>query len=119
MLLIIVILLLIIKSSISKTSLITYPIVNLIENSPINSEVVSLKSSIDINKRKYKLLNINEYERKKFEIKNEKIYIKNEIDRGEFVDKKYCFDNSYCQIELHIIVNNGLEYIIIPIHIIE
>jgi len=113
--------LILIKYSLSKTSIITYPLVDLIENSPINTSIISLtsSSSLKLNKRKYVLLNINEYETDKFEIRNENIYTKNEIDREEFIEKNYCLNNSYCQIEVHIIVNDGLEYIIIPIHIIE
>lgn len=112
-----ILLFVLIKCSLSKMLLLNYPLVNLIENSPLNSVIVSLNSSM--NGTKYVLLNLNGFETNKFEIKNENILIKNEIDREEFVNKNYCLNNNYCSIELHIIVNDGLEYIIIPIHIIE
>ncbi len=109
-----------IKYSFSKTSIRNYSIIDLYENSPINTLVVSLNSSNNIdNSIKFVLLNLNGYETNKFEIKNGNIYTRNEIDREEFVEKNYCLDNSYCKIEIHILVNDGFEYLIIPIHIIE
>jgi len=109
-----------IKYSFSKTSIRNYSIIDLYENSPINTFVVSLNSSNNIdNSLKFVLLNLNGYETNKFEIKNGNIYTRNDIDREEFVEKNYCLDNSYCKIELHILVNDGFEYLIIPIHIIE
>lgn len=113
------ILLMIIKSSLSTTSIKTYPTVNLTENVPINTKVVKLiEENIKI-KYKLILLNLVGYEINYFEIKNETIYTINEIDREEFLSKKRCFDPLNCLIELHILVNDGKEYWIIPIHIIE
>ena len=37
----------------------------------------------------------------------------------QFLIEKRCFDRSFCLIELHILVNDGFQYWIIPIHIIE
>lgn len=110
----------VIKLSFSKTSLITYPIVDLLENSPLNTFVISLNSSLNMNNStKLILLNLNGYESNLFSIINGNIYTKNSIDREEFLREKYCLDNSYCKIEIHILVNDGLAYWIIPIHIIE
>jgi hypothetical protein len=50
---------------------------------------------------------------------NESIYTINEIDREKLIGEKRCFDRSKCLIELHILVNDGERYWVIPIHIIE
>jgi hypothetical protein len=110
----------IIKISYCKTSLTNYPIVDLFENSPLNTLVVSLKELINnSNSSKLVLLNLNGYELNKFSLINESIFTISDIDREEFLEKKYCLDHFYCKIELHILVNDGFEYWIIPIHIIE
>jgi hypothetical protein len=115
-----VLLLISIKYSYCKTSIINYPMVNLLENSPLKTFVISINSSLNLtNSRKMVLLNFNGFELKYFSMINENIYTNNLIDREEFIKKKYCLDNLSCEIELHILINDGLEYFIIPIHIIE
>ena len=111
------ILFVIIKCILSKPSITTYPTINLKENSPLNSFVIKLNSSINI--EKLVLLNLMGFESNLFGIINGNIYTKDLIDREEFIEKKYCLDNLYCKIEVHIVVNDGLTYWIIPIHIVE
>ena len=72
-----------------------------------------------LSKEKLILLNLSGFETNLFEIRNESILTINSIDREEFLTKKRCFDSEDCLIELHILVNNGEEYWIIPIHILE
>lgn len=109
-----------IKPCSSNPSIITSTIIDLLENSPINTLVIDLTDiSNNSNVTKLHLLNINGFETKYFLIKDGKIHTKNLIDREEFIDKKYCLSKFYCKIELQILVNNGLAYWIIPIHIIE
>ncbi len=110
-----------IKLSLSTTSIKTYPTVNLTENVPINTNVIQLISDENIEMRKLKLilLNLGGFETNYFEIKNENILTKNVIDREQFVGEKRCFDRNYCLIEVHILVNDGEQYWVIPIHIIE
>ncbi|CAF4266507.1 unnamed protein product, partial [Adineta steineri] len=71
------------------------------------------------NEMKLILLNLSGFERNYFEIKNENLYTINEIDREDFLNSKKCFDRSYCLIELHILVNDGQQYWVIPIHIVD
>ena len=106
------------KSCLSTTSIKTYPTVNLTENSRINTEVVKLRRKEE-REMKLILLNLGGFETNLFIIKNESIYTINEIDREQFVGEKRCFDRSYCLIEVHILVNDGEQYWVIPIHIIE
>jgi predicted NUDIX family phosphoesterase len=121
MLIHICLLILVIKSSLSTTSIKTYPTVNLTENVPINTNVIKLINEENVEMRKLKLilLNLGGFETNYFEIKNENILTKNLIDREQFVGEKRCFDRFYCLIELHILVNDGQQYWVIPIHIIE
>jgi len=110
-----------IEISFSITSIKTYPTVNLTENVPINTNVIKLINEENVEMRKLKLilLNLGGFETNYFEIKNENILTKNLIDREQFVGEKRCFDRFYCLIELHILVNDGEQYWVIPIHIIE
>ncbi|CAF0976847.1 unnamed protein product [Rotaria sordida] len=105
----------IIKSSYSNPLIKSYPIIDLLENSPLNTFVIELTNSSN----KLILINLNEFETKLFSIINGNIYTKNLIDREEFLDKKYCLDKFYCKIELQILVDDGLAYWIIPIHIVD
>ncbi len=110
-------LIIIVESSLSTTSIKTYPTVNLTENVPINTNVIKLIT--DEQRLKLILLNLGGFETNLFEIKNESLYTTNEIDREQFVGEKRCFDRLYCLIEVHILVNDGQQYWVIPIHIIE
>jgi hypothetical protein len=110
-------LLILIKCTISDPSITSYPTIDLLENSPLNTIVIDLKPSL--NKRKVVLLNLIGFESEMFSIIDETICTKREIDREEFVSKRYCLDNSYCKMELHLIIDDGLNYWIIPIHIVE
>lgn len=123
MLLKIVLILCILKCIYSKTSIVTHPKVELVENVPLNSLVVSFSSFTTTRRRnesnKMVLLNLNGYEKEMFLLMNETIYTKEEIDREEFVLKGYCRNEMNCQIEIHILVNDGEGYWIIPIDIVE
>jgi hypothetical protein len=105
----------IVKVSFSTTSIKTYPTVNLRENCPINSHVITLGGK----EMKLILLNLGGFETNLFVIINSSIYTINEIDREQFLGEKRCFDRSFCLIEIHILVNDGQQYWVVPIHIIE
>ena len=96
----------------------TYPIIDLIENTR-KGEIVHHFDFKRISIEKIVLLNLNGFERNLFEIENENLLTKTSIDREEILEKKFCFDENYCLIELHFIVNDGLSYWIFPIHIVE
>ena len=116
------ILFILIECSISKSLIRTSPIVDLVENSRLNTFVIQLNESLDIantTSHKFVLLNINGFESKLFSIINGNIYTKDLIDREELIDNNYCSGRPYCKIELHILVDDGLAYMVIPIHIIE
>jgi len=104
-----------VKVSLSTTSIKTYPTVNLRENCPINSHVITLEGK----EMKLILLNLGGFETNLFVIVNSSIYTINEIDREQFIGEKRCFDRLYCLIEIHILVNDGQQYWVVPIHIIE
>ncbi len=111
-----------VKLSFSTTSIKTYPTVNLRENVPINTNVIQLikdEEKFEMKQLKLILLNLGGYETNLFEIKNDIIYTINEIDREQFIGEKRCFDRLYCLIELHILVNDGQQYWVVPIHIVE
>ena len=109
-----------IKYSFSQTLITSYPTVDLVENSPLNTLVIQLTTSLNITRTsKLVLLNMSGFEFDFFTIVNGSIYTTNPIDREEFLRKKYCFDNSYCKIELHILVDDGSAYWVIPIHVVE
>ena len=118
MLINILILFYVIRSCSTATSIKTYPTINLKENVPINTNVVELRSNVN-NKLKLVLLNLGGFETNLFTIKNESIYTINEIDREQFLAEKRCFDRSYCLIEVHVLVNDGEQYWVVPIHIVE
>ena len=116
------ILLSLIGVSLSTTSIKTYPTIQLRENCPINTIVLQLveeKRNEDNEGMKLILLNLSGFEVNLFEIKNRSISTINEIDRERLISEKRCLDRSYCLIELHILVNDGEQYWVIPIHIIE
>lgn len=96
----------------------TYTTVELKENCPLNTNVLKLINETKLN-LKLILLNLSGFETNLFEIRNENIYTINEIDREKLIGEKKCFDRLYCLIELHILVNDGEQYWVIPIHIIE
>ena len=98
----------------STISIKTYPTIDLKENIPLNTKVIELKT-----KSKLVLLNLSEFEKNLFSIINESIYTINIIDREQLIGEKRCFDRLYCLIELHILVNDGQQYRVIPIHILE
>lgn len=109
-----------IKYSFSKTLITNYPTVDLVENSPLNTLVIQLTTSLNITRTsKLVLLNMSGFEFDVFTIVNGSIYTIDSIDREEFLRRKYCLDNLYCKIELHILVDDGLAYCVIPIHIVE
>jgi hypothetical protein len=101
------------------TSIRTLSTVDLHENVSIGSEVVTLKS--EIGEKKWNLLNLNGYELSYFDIgMDEKVIrTRRRIDREEMLRRKECFDVTYCLIELHVLINDGEEYLVIPIHIVE
>ena len=117
------ILLIFVKYCLSTTSIKTYPTVNLTENVQINTNVIKLikeeEKFSEIKNLKLILLNLGGFETNLFEIKNKNIYTINEIDREKLLIEKRCFDRLYCLFELHILVNDGEQYWVIPIHIIE
>ena len=118
MLINILILLCVIRSGLTATSIKTYPTIDLKENAPINTNVLDLRSNVT-DKLKLVLLNLGGFETNLFTIKNESIYTINEIDREQFLAEKRCFDRSYCLIEVHVLVNDGEQYWVVPIHIVE
>ncbi|CAF3347849.1 unnamed protein product [Rotaria socialis] len=115
MMMIIYLLSVIIKCSYSNPSIRTYPIVDLLENSPLNTFIIEVTQSTN----KLNLLNINRFETKLFSIRNGSIYTKDLIDREEFLDRQYCLNKFYCKIELQILVDDGFAYWIVPIHIVD
>lgn len=117
-----IIILFLIKNCRSKIVVQTSSTINLIENTPVKTFVVSLNELVNFNKhqkQRFELLNLNGYERKYFRIENETIYTNDWIDREEFLEKNFCSNEFYCQIELHILTNDNSFYLIIPIHILE
>lgn len=115
MIIIVYLLSVLIKCSYSNPLIKTYPIIDLLENSPLNTFIVEITQSSN----KLNLLNINRFETKLFSLKNGSIYTKDLIDREEFIDQQYCLNKRYCKIELQILVDDGLAYWIVPIHIVE
>lgn len=92
----------------------TYPIVDLEENSPLDGFVHRFET-----KRKLVLLDLNGFEREFFKVEKNFVRLQRNVDREEMLEKKRCFDENYCLIELHFIVDDGLSYWILPIHIVE
>ncbi|CAF1094449.1 unnamed protein product [Rotaria sp. Silwood1] len=95
----------------------TYPTIDLKENIPINTNILQLTK--EVKNLKLILLNLGGFETNLFSINNENLFTINEIDREKLLGEKRCFDRSYCLIELHILVNDGEQYWVIPIHIID
>lgn len=102
-----------------KTSMKTYSIVDLIENSPLNTRIVTFDDQWKNETNKIILLNLNGFEKEMFSIVNGTVLTSSSIDREEMIEKKRCLDPLYCLIELHFIVNDAAEYWIVPIHIVE
>lgn len=104
-----------------KTSIRTSLTVELRENVVIGSEVVDLNVLDGKTKLKISLLEVNGYEAKYFRVNSDekKIFTRDSIDREEFLSRKYCFNRLFCSIELHLLINDGEEYWIIPIHLLE
>ncbi|CAF1229404.1 unnamed protein product [Adineta ricciae] len=101
-------------------SVTNYPTIDLVENSPLNTLVIQLTTSLNITRTsKLVLLNMSGFESDVFTIVNGSIYTTNSIDREEFLRRKYCLDNLYCKVELQILVDNGLAYWVIPIHVVD
>mgnify|MGYP007021847870 CR=1 FL=1 len=106
----------------SKTTVETSRRIELTENIPNGTFVISLNqlfNQVKFRQKSFNLLNLNGFEREYFELKIENIYTKNSIDREEFVSKRYCSNELLCQIELHLLSNDTLFYLIIPIEILE
>jgi hypothetical protein len=104
------------------TSIKTYPTIDVRENVPLNSEVIELKSSNSVGRSRWKLilLNLAGFESVYFGLNDANVLqTRHSIDREEFLQAKRCFDRLFCLIELHILVNDGEEYLVIPIHIVE
>ena len=104
------------------TSIKTYPTIDVRENVPLNSEVIELKSNNGVGRGRWKLilLNLAGFESMYFGLNEENVLqTRHSIDREEFLQAKRCFDRLFCLIELHILVNDGEEYLVIPIHIVE
>ena len=104
------------------TSIKTYPTIDVRENVPLNSEVIELKSNNGVGRGRWKLilLNLAGFESMYFGLNDENVLqTRHSIDREEFLQAKRCFDRLFCLIELHILVNDGEEYLVIPIHIVE
>ncbi|CAF2616397.1 unnamed protein product [Rotaria sp. Silwood2] len=112
-----ILLFILIKSCLLTTLTKTYSTIDLKENIPINTNILQLTK--EIQNLKLILLNLGGFETNLFSIKNENLFTINEIDREKLIGEKRCFDRSYCLIELHILVNDGEQYWVIPIHIIE
>ncbi|CAF3565800.1 unnamed protein product [Rotaria socialis] len=112
-----ILLFILIKSSYLTTLTKTYPTIDLKENIPKHTNVFQLTR--EVKNLKLVLLNLGGFESNLFTIKDENIFTINEIDREKLLGEKRCFDRSYCLIELHILVNDGEEYWVIPIHIID
>ncbi|CAF1066806.1 unnamed protein product [Rotaria sordida] len=112
-----ILLFIIIKNSLLTTLTKTYPTIDLKENIPINTNILELTN--EVKDLKLVLLNLGGFETNLFTIKDQNLFTINEIDREKLIGEKKCFDRSYCLIELHILVNDGEQYWVIPIHIIE
>lgn len=109
-----------IEQSLSKTAITNYATVELVENSPLNTLVIQLTTSFNQTRTsKFVLLNMIGFESNMFSIVNGSIYTVDYIDREEFLREKYCLDGLYCKIELHVLVDGGQAYWVIPVHIVE
>lgn len=104
-----------------KTKILTYPQVELKENLPVGTRIVEWKKINFGRKVKMTLLEVNGYEMRYFQVNDNdhELILREEIDREEFLDQKRCFDRKYCLIELHFLINDGEEYAVLPLHIVE
>jgi hypothetical protein len=110
-----------VRVCLGKTSIRTSSMVEMKENVSVGSEVVDLNLIDAKKKMKISLLEVNGYEMKYFRVNGEekKIFTVDVVDREEFLARKFCFNRLFCSIELHLLINDGEEYWIIPIHLIE
>lgn len=99
----------------SMTRIKSYSTIEIQENVEVGKELVNLNEK----EKKKVLLNLNGFETNYFELQNDRVVTKHWIDREEFVQRKYCYEKGACLIELHLLINNGDEYWIIPIQILE
>ena len=116
---------------VAMTSIKTYPTIDIRENIPLNSPLIELKStdgngngsgsgSGSGHRWKLILLNLSGFESIYFGLNDDNVLqTRHSIDREEFLQAKRCFDRLFCLIELHLLVNDGEEYLVIPIHIVE
>ena len=102
----------------STTLITTYPTVDLLENSPLNTLVTRLRVS-EATKSKMMLLNMMGFESEMFAIVNGSLCTTSVIDREQLIDEKRCSDRFYCLVEIHILVDDGLAYWVIPVHVVE
>ncbi|CAF0749013.1 unnamed protein product [Didymodactylos carnosus] len=86
------------------------------KNSPIGTHVVDLTSD----QNKIMLLNMSGFELNYFTLNktDNSIRITKLIDREQFVNDHYC-DRQQCLVELHLLVQDGLKYWVIPLHIVD
>ena len=109
-------LLLLIGGSAATTSIRTYGTVEVHENVPVGTTIVSVQEQ----GAKFYLLNLSGFERRYFEVqRGGSVVVREPIDREEFLQSKRCFDRSHCLLELHILVDDGQQYVVIPVHIVE
>ena len=94
----------------------TYSVINLLENTPVNTLVKRLEDGVTM---KMKMLNVNGYETELFSLRNGSIHTSSQIDREDLLKKRRCLDELYCLIELQVIIDDGRIYLIIPIHVVE
>ena len=103
----------------STTLITTYPTVDLLENSPLNTLVTHLRVSEAAARSKMMLLNMVGFESEMFAIVNGSLCTASVIDREQLIDEKRCSDRFYCLVEIHILVDDGLAYWVIPVHVVE
>jgi hypothetical protein len=94
----------------------TYSVIDLTENTPVNTLVRQLEEGL---KMKMNMLNVNGYETELFSLRNGSIYTSSQIDREDLLKKRRCSDELYCLVELQVIIDDGRIYLIIPIHVVE
>lgn len=91
------------------------------ENALIGSELGDLNSIDAKKKMTMSLLQVNGFETTYFRVNadEKKIFVVETIDREEFLARKFCLNRLFCSIELHLLINDGEEHWIIPVHLIE
>ncbi|CAF1115721.1 unnamed protein product [Didymodactylos carnosus] len=107
---------LIIVYVVNSTSITNYPVVNIKENAPVDTLVIQLP----VDQNKIMLLNMSGFELNYLTLNksDNSIRIKKLIDREQFVNDHYC-DKQQCLVELHLLVQDGLKYWVIPLHILD